>query len=104
MTNEEEIGKTILTIRNDPDGLEVVVAYGMKDENPREHFLGSIKARIGCSDGTLVEYDYENSMRLRVLNEGRKLEKVSIREKGGANIITFTDDSLDWVIVEEGPY
>ena len=59
------------------------------------------RARIGFSDGTLIDYDYKNEDKLTVLKKGPNFYKVvQLEDINGSNIM-IKAEGIEWHVYED---
>ena len=59
------------------------------------------KARVGFSDGTLIDYDYKAEEKLTVLKKGANYYKTVALEKSAVQNIMIKADGIQWHVYED---
>lgn len=99
MTNTDD--RTVITVIKDKDSdLEILKVFNVDKEKVEDTYFGSVSAKVGCSDGTLLLYDQGTLGKLLILKRGSKFNRTEDKGNDFSKSMLF-NGKLDWVIACE---
>ncbi len=90
---------TVIYVENTKDPIDVIIIQNLEGDITEDHFVIAEVMLIGCSDGTLLEYDRMSKLKLKILQKGSLIEKLT-NEKDEPCTVHFKG-VVSWALVSE---